>query len=84
MVSPGHELEFQGFGVRASRRTFWATIAATEELLRVKIAAAETLEALVATWVWLMLVMKPALSVWCRVFAFVREDPGQAPQKIPG
>ena len=41
-ISLGHELEPQGFGVWASRKAIWGAVGATEELLRVKQAAAET------------------------------------------
>lgn len=82
-ISLGHELDPQGFGVRASREACWGAAVATEEPLRVKLAAAEALEALLPTWIWLPLTCKPALAILCRAFGYIKDHLGKGGLEVP-
>jgi hypothetical protein len=76
--SLGHEIQPQGFGVRASRSKLWEAAGATEFLLRTNTYSCEALSSIVGLWTWLQMVTRSALSVWCRIYAFMRTHEGSS------
>ena len=61
VVSLGHEISPQGFGIRVARAKFWIGVGALEHLLEIKTATAETLESICSFWFWATLVTRPVL-----------------------
>ncbi len=83
IISLGHEISPESFGVRPCPSKLMVGAGAIEQLLIEKEETAETIESLVSFISWLQLVCRPLMSFWREVYFFINANRGKGTMRLP-